>query len=804
MVQSELSSISYIGNESTTIAYPIPFVFLLDDHLVVSTVDAAGVQTPLALNTDYIVTGEGNPNGGSLKTTAPVPATSKLAIERIVPVTQLVSYQEGDAFPAKSHEGALDKLTEICQQLQRIAGTGTGLPSDIGTAFRLTTASGGINAVVKRINSILGTDAFGNAVLRDSGEMLGYLGQLGTTWQNDAERQVTRGAFAGQVGVQRDNWTIYIAWSTNPGDWAPFLRFNGLVTSTNGVPGAKAIPAGDIVGTTESQVLTNKTLITPSITDPTGLDKNDVGLNQVDNVSDINKPISTAQANALFAKQDRVEKGVSGGYASLDGGAKLPMSQVPDALIGASQYQGTWNAATNTPTIPAAATGNKGWYYAVSVAGTTNINGINSWAVGDQIISNGSVWQKIVNVSAVSSVNSKTGAVVLVKADISLGNVDDTSDATKNAAIATLTNKTINGANNTLTVRLDADVANNLPVTRLNSGTGAAGDTWWCGDNSWKKPPGTGDVNGPALVADNDIAVFSGTTGKIIKTTGKQVGDVVVGPVSSVDGEVAIFSGTTGKLLGRLAQSVLTPRFPRGHLQGLTLSNNATDLINDIDITEGQCRDSTNAMDIVLASPITKRLDAAWAVGTNQGGLDTGAMADVTYHMFLIKRADTGIVDALFSASPTAPTMPASYTHSRRIGSVIRKAGGFGSFSQQGDEFLRMVPVLDINTTSQGTSGLMWPVSVPTGIKVLANIGGWAFKASTAINILLTSPDQTDNAPLATVFTIQTNSAVNAYFSWSGLLRTNTSAEIRARSDSLTSSLRLMTYGWVDRRGRDD
>ncbi len=50
-----------------------------------------------------------------------------------------------------------------------------------------------------------------------------------------------------------------------------------------------------------------------------------------------------------------------------------------------------------------------------------------------------------------------------MKGDIGLGNVDNTSDSTKNAATATPTNKTINGANNTLTVRLANDVTGNLP-----------------------------------------------------------------------------------------------------------------------------------------------------------------------------------------------------------------------------------------------------------------------------------------------------------------------------------------------------
>jgi hypothetical protein len=62
--------------------------------------------------------------------------------------------------------------------------------------------------------------------------------------------------------------------------------------------------------------------------------------------------------------------------------------------FGSVNYQGTWNAATNTPTITSSV-GTNGYYYVVSVAGSTNINGISTWAVGDWIIFNGSVWQKI-------------------------------------------------------------------------------------------------------------------------------------------------------------------------------------------------------------------------------------------------------------------------------------------------------------------------------------------------------------------------------------------------------------------------
>jgi len=111
-----------------------------------------------------------------------------------------------------------------------------------------------------------------------------------------------------------------------------------------------------------------------------------------------------------------LDAGVANGVATLDSGGQVPLSQLPP--LGDLNYQGAWNANTNSPTLTSS-TGTKGYYYVVSVAGTTNLNGITDWQIGDWAVFNGSVWQKIDNTDAVTSVNGYTGTVVLTQTDIS-------------------------------------------------------------------------------------------------------------------------------------------------------------------------------------------------------------------------------------------------------------------------------------------------------------------------------------------------------------------------------------------------
>ena len=109
------------------------------------------------------------------------------------------------------------------------------------------------------------------------------------------------------------------------------------------------------------------------------------------------------------------QKGAANGVATLDSGGQIPIGQIPP--LGDLNYQGTWNAASNSPTLTSNI-GTKGYYYVVNFAGNTDLNGITDWQVNDWAVFNGSVWQKIDNTDLVSSVNGYTGTVVLTYTDV--------------------------------------------------------------------------------------------------------------------------------------------------------------------------------------------------------------------------------------------------------------------------------------------------------------------------------------------------------------------------------------------------
>lgn len=130
------------------------------------------------------------------------------------------------------------------------------------------------------------------------------------------------------------------------------------------------------------------------------------------------------------------------------------VSSVANA-IGALNYKGTWNASTNTPTL-ASGVGTKGDYYQVSVAGTTSLDGISNWGVGDVVAFNGTTWQRIEGGADLNGVNlSYTGTLTGGTGVIDIGSNQIYKDASGNVSIGM----------NTTVVGSKFNIAGNLGMT---------------------------------------------------------------------------------------------------------------------------------------------------------------------------------------------------------------------------------------------------------------------------------------------------------------------------------------------------
>jgi hypothetical protein len=132
------------------------------------------------------------------------------------------------------------------------------------------------------------------------------------------------------------------------------------------------------------------------------------------------------QINNLIPSQT----GNSGKFLTTNGSALSWAS-----VAGGLSYQGTWNASSNTPTLTSSV-GTNGYYYVVATAGSTNLNGITDWQIGDWLLFNGTVWQKIDQTNLVTSVNGQTGAVTLTTTNISEGTNQYYLDSRARAALS--------------------------------------------------------------------------------------------------------------------------------------------------------------------------------------------------------------------------------------------------------------------------------------------------------------------------------------------------------------------------------
>jgi hypothetical protein len=126
----------YAGDGSTN-TFPVPFMFLRNEDIRVLVIDRDGSERARYEGTDYSLSGVGEQMGGTCVLTSPPETGQTVVISREPALVQEVDYVENDAFPAATHEAALDKLTMICQALAE--------KLDRALTFRISSAVTGVN-----------------------------------------------------------------------------------------------------------------------------------------------------------------------------------------------------------------------------------------------------------------------------------------------------------------------------------------------------------------------------------------------------------------------------------------------------------------------------------------------------------------------------------------------------------------------------------------------------------------------------------------------------------------------------------
>jgi hypothetical protein len=268
------------------------------------------------------------------------------------------------------------------------------------------------------------------------------------------------------------------------GNWTTPAGSGGgaLTLTTNGTSGAATL-----VGTTlnipvystggGSGTVESITAVAP-LTGGTITTTGSIGINQASGSA--NGFLSSTDWNTFNSKQSTSEKGQANGYAPLDSNSKVPSANLPDSLVGAVVYQGTWNASTNIPVLPTPAVSNQGHYYIVSASGV--YLGI-TYAIGDWAISNGTDWQKVDNTQDVNSVFGRQGNVVANQSDYATFYAD------------------INDAYSDAKVNLNLNVASANPTQVLSwSGT----DYVWVNQQSGGGGGAVDSVNGQTGVVSLD------------------------------------------------------------------------------------------------------------------------------------------------------------------------------------------------------------------------------------------------------------------------------------------------------------
>lgn len=167
-----------------------------------------------------------------------------------------------------------------------------------------------------------------------------------------------------------------------------------------------------------------------------------------------------------------------------------------------------------------------------------------------------------------------------------------------------------------------------------------------------------------ADAAAAQTAIGGTTTGKaLFVATDQAAGRTALGLGTAATLDVGTSANkvvqlTSGAKLPAVDASLLTnlpASVTPGAINGLTMSTAGGS--TTLTVGAGAAADRTGVKLMTLAAALAKTT-GAWSVGSGNGALDGGTIANSTwYHWYLVMRSDTGVVDALCSQAPDASSV---------------------------------------------------------------------------------------------------------------------------------------------------
>lgn len=551
-----------------------------------------------------------------------------------------------------------------------INGLGTGVGSALGVNVGSAGAFVTLNGALGTPSSGVGTNLTGTASALTSGHV------------------TTNANLTGDVTSVGNATTAVALNGTNLAGLATGLLVN---TTGTGVPTIKAAPAGLVVGTSDTQTLTNKNLTGVGNTFPT-FNQNTTG-SAASFTGSLVGDVTGTQGATVVGKIN----GVS-------------LAGLATGILKNTTTAGTPSIAVNSDLPVMSAT--------VGGAVPTPPNNTTTFLRGDGTFATPSGSG---NVSAGGTLTSNaiiTGAgTTAVQALGSLGTT--TTVLHGNAA----------GAPSFGAVALGADVSGNLPVTNLNSGTLASIATYWRGDGTWATPAGAGTVTSVSVVPANGLAgtVATSTTTPAI-TLSTSVTGVVKGDGTSLSAATA---GTDyvapGGALGTPSSGVATNL--TGTAAGLTAG--AANAINSATTTVNVNSATAPSANQVLTA--TSSTAATWQTPTGGGSVllatmtPSGSPATITSANFVSTPYTSLniVIEALVSTGTGNVTVNISSDNASTFDTAISGVLVAAPSTQSG-----VFSILRVGITATKIVGL----------SPRAGGGLWTVKTSPTTNIRMTAP----------------------------------------------------------------